>query len=1069
MTMEGTTMTITIRMMSQEAQVELIREHVSRRPMVDDIILVPERGIGDTLVRRLAGVEVGDDGPPRGIMGPRVLTPMSFARELAEAAGIPLGEPMSRVDDMTTLARVCPDLPAGGRGEVADTISLLKRNGDRDLEDLGSLLSDIAPYMKELVASDLDRLGRYLHAYEEGRGGRMGRNDILVEASEVARGFTGELILTGFHRMDPVLGDLVRVIGLEGNVTLLVEPFLDITSFRVSGDVIIGDPGDGAIRTNDGDVTPQLMMARDVTSVRSVRVADRDGQYEDLARRVLQDVEDGHDLDSMLVVARNVERHERGLRRCFGRHGIPLLLEHMVHLPTLSASAFLDLVMRWWSGGFSGQVRRDLGSHIPMADGHRAVKGETGEDGLLDLPDDDEAVSRTIRECERRFAETRSGPVDGNVVSAVLMETVRGLMTHRTDAHHREVIEGMRLLWEMLKRLPDTAHRMGWDGPVPLPEWVDRLVTMTSLESAPARMPATRGLKVVSPRSTLFRKVRTCHVLGLNEGEFPARMRDPIFLKTEVREALNRTGRDYPTPVSTSILERSLFHRLMSLPAERFVLYTVDLGGPTTPLLPSRFLEEMEGYTLPDGSSIPLDTRERRRLADMIPLQDSGISPVMQLERECSRDGTSDGRIAECRRRALETIHSPSIDGAVVDPRLLRGSLGLERTFSVTALNILGRCQYRFLVEHLINSHEDSRDFDPRIRGSFYHAFLEDMMQDWRRLLDQYGPMVGSIIDRFDLMQGVYRGIEESKDVELNLELMEKAKEIQDSAIALREELAGRLGADPMFQETFDASFRRFSHWSMGPGSRMFQRIRGRDLLARFVASELVHIEQSECRPRVYEGRFGSENGPGELKVGSEEYPEEAVSVRGTIDRVDISERTDNDGWKGALVVDYKTGSIPKGSSIKSYRELQGLLYLLEITDYLKDRMGDEPVRPLGFEYVSMKDCSREGVYLHDPGFGPWKDPSPLPEGGKRPRVAMDPFTYHPNPEKTRIDNSRTMTKSTYGPDEFLKFLSRGRDHVVGSVMSVRTGRFTIPNQRSVCQYCTAMSFCGKSAKGGST
>ena len=248
-----------------------------------------------------------------------------------------------------------------------------------------------------------------------------------------------------------------------------------------------------------------------------------------------------------------------------------------------------------------------------------------------------------------------------------------------------------------------------------------------------------------------------------------------------------------------------------------------------------------------------------------------------------------------------------AFDGHLGDPRIgdrLAAEFGPDRPTSPSQLESLAACPFQFYQRYVLNlaPADDAGELaeDRAARGSFLHRALESLHARLAAVPDPLGrPAADRVAAEVD---AVILGLLDaegppSSDVDAGLRHIE--------ALRLRE--SGRRYAD---------QFGRYAEASPG------HRVGG--------------VEVS----------FGDPNaGPAGLTLGR---GAEAVLVRGTIDRIDVSSSGDHSLFR---IIDYKSGAEPKAKGVAAGLLLQLPLYALAVE---RLRLAGEEARPADVGYWAL-------------------------------------------------------------------------------------------------------------------
>jgi ATP-dependent helicase/DNAse subunit B len=376
--------------------------------------------------------------------------------------------------------------------------------------------------------------------------------------------------------------------------------------------------------------------------------------------------------------------------------------------------------------------------------------------------------------------------------------------------------------------------------------------------------------------------LRAVALLGLAEGEFPARLAEDPFLREADRRRLRE---DFGLPVASAIesAESEFFYEALTRARERLLLTRPRLADDGAPWQASPFWEETRRLLAATPQTLTTES---------VPTLNQVASWVELVEALSGDEGRSALRAwAEAadpeRWRALETATrvlaarqgkglSP-YDGDLSSLAVQTAQrFGPDHVWSASRLETYRACPLRFFIQNVLGLEprpDAVEGLDVRQRGTIYHRILEL----------------------------VYRSAGDPSDVDALLAaLPEVARQVLDEAPE-------------------SEGFRATAWWSQ-TRVEMVEHVR-RSLIA---LAELP----GDFRPVGFEERFWGDQ---ELRVLAMEG-EDAFRLHGVIDRIDQAA-------DGRLrVIDYKTGgpSSFKAAEIAKGKKLQLPLYALAARDALR-------------------------------------------------------------------------------------------------------------------------------------
>ncbi|QLH74483.1 MAG: PD-(D/E)XK nuclease family protein [Methanomassiliicoccales archaeon] len=246
-------------------------------------------------------------------------------------------------------------------------------------------------------------------------------------------------------------------------------------------------------------------------------------------------------------------------------------------------------------------------------------------------------------------------------------------------------------------------------------------------------------------------------------------------------------------------------------------------------------------------------------------------------------------------------------DGVLKDESILSDlgrSLGPDRIFSVTDLEMYAACPYRYYLSRVLSiepKEEVEMEISPKDQGTFVHSLA-------------------------------FRLFRKMKEDGITRVTSTNIEDIERMARALAEEEMSRF---PFSGPAFDAY-----------KARMLGSEHRKGLLRAFLEKEADNV--SGFIPSYFELSFGRRLPEECDPMSSEEpvsvrlSPDESILLAGRVDRIDVK----GDRF---LIIDYKTGMCPSQKDVREGRNLQVQLYLQAVQQILKGRKG------LGGIYYQVK------------------------------------------------------------------------------------------------------------------
>ncbi len=385
-------------------------------------------------------------------------------------------------------------------------------------------------------------------------------------------------------------------------------------------------------------------------------------------------------------------------------------------------------------------------------------------------------------------------------------------------------------------------------------------------------------------------------LLGMAEGEFPARMPEPSFYSRRERAQLAHRGINLPAPDPAD--ERSLFYETIARAQQSITLTRTYLDESGNMLPPSPYIAALA--TLVQSASAP----ESHIRAGSLPTSEQAVSPQEHLvafmieqyqQKNASRALSARASVSPAllpllphveRTRAAELAREQigpygPFEGMLHDSELcarLAAYFGPQHRWSITQLNDYITCPFRFAAAHLLHleqRNEPEEGLDRSRRGQLYHAILSEAGKLWRQQQlahtdDQQAAILGALHTAADQV----------------------------------------LAAAP---ERYGIAANAFWDWDRADIRRRLERA-----LRRVLRDG---ADWADFRPAMVEQSFGMQRGAEPLKLTT---PAGDVLVSGRIDRLD--QRAD-----GALaLIDYKSSNTPRSITLTtSGRDVQLAIYLL--------------------------------------------------------------------------------------------------------------------------------------------
>jgi RecB family exonuclease len=217
------------------------------------------------------------------------------------------------------------------------------------------------------------------------------------------------------------------------------------------------------------------------------------------------------------------------------------------------------------------------------------------------------------------------------------------------------------------------------------------------------------GVQLVDAAAAPFGDFDGLHLVGLVDGEWPARRRRNVFYSHKVLSGLG-----WPAQADESATSRESFLDLLQSPRRHVSLSTFSL----------------EEDALVDRSPL-VDDAPRAGLAATT----LSIPAALVFEHEALMSRPVPEGVLDERVRGWLELRRSRPDAAVPQ---FHGSVGAQATrpWSVSAVDLYGQCPFKFFARHVLRlpeEHEDEEGLTPLERGRFLHETFEAFYQAWQQ------------------------------------------------------------------------------------------------------------------------------------------------------------------------------------------------------------------------------------------------------------------------------------------------------------------------------------------------
>ena len=677
------------------------------------------------------------------------------------------------------------------------------------------------------------------------------------------------------------------------------------------------------LREGRAEAPPPLWTQEAALSLWSA--ADRRDEAELIGREILRLGRSGFRYGEIGVIARSPREYVPLLRGVFRRLGIPLRAFVPVSPADTAAGRHLCLcldlfqpgsrpqsVFRWLKSPYGLLSSRKLVEKFEYRAIEHLAEGREGRwDGcvtqgtrladilkrlaafeaeLAGLDDPSELAAWTLR-LWREF--TRLGEISDQLRPERALEL-------RTEAVAFRRIES--LLGEIAE-----AAQAEHAGPMSFPEFRELLLSLLAREPFWVRDRRRDAVNLMNPFEARQWELRAVFVVGLVENEFPAPIRDPLFLDDDDREALEKTsGLVLPTTAHRLLEERLLFYAAATRARDRLYLTYPLSDSNGTPLLRSSLLRGLGpllespacGKLQRERSATAFPTELATGTGDLLALAHTELGARSPQPEELSR--------AVALYEELRPSGATRRAAAALVPRPGRLLLEAARTrlreravlFSASGFRTFAECAFKYFAQESLKLQGPPlpKEIDPQLAGKIAHATIEAWERGGRS--QPIGELLESCFDK-------------------------KTSDIPPGHLAAKER-------------------EELRRW-----------------LERFAAFEQQHGDRyrTEIRPEYIELTFGYADGAPALEVTLADHT--IIRVLGRLDRVEVVSAGDR---KLGLVVDFKYNAElfkkENWNQLQQGLELQFPIYLLA----LQERFG---LVPAGAELYPLKTetLSRRGIY----------------------------------------------------------------------------------------------------------
>lgn len=547
---------------------------------------------------------------------------------------------------------------------------------------------------------------------------------------------------------DSVLMEFIRALSGVADVTIVTDgPMRQSGSFILTAGVKIGwtlgrpsRSGAAALESSDEEES---------TLVDFFGAPDRRREITEVARRIRMELSAGGCRESdFAVLSGNVKDYDSTVREIFERYGLRVERGGRRRLQDTSIFAMLkgfirclepdaerDEAMQFIAAFPSGACRLNRDEENALY--RMPLKLSDWETSMLDRDSNDSpALTGAIRLIHRiiegrRFA---SAPHGIDEWTAFCESLLQDLEAEKTDANDREkLVTGMRsllLFGDSLKRVLHVEKISFTD--------YSRLIEDIGYFESGSRADDRAAVLLTDLGIVYFRRTKHTFIVGVNEGVFPAKPVQGIFLNRNILDRLQKSG--VATRRCTEVVfadQRYHYYRVRNL-ADRITLSFISDENGMEGGLPSEIL--LNEARRKEGDENVLE----RVLADSIPhgrffpengemVAGSEVETALAYLIGRNRDVIRQKDFidiwkkvscldAETFVQRLERYISSPLEWNFSPP--LISSLVSARTLSPSDLAEYCKCPFRFVLTRLLKVQPVYRDFDAISKGSHLHEIL---------------------------------------------------------------------------------------------------------------------------------------------------------------------------------------------------------------------------------------------------------------------------------------------------------------------------------------------------------
>ena len=847
----------------------------------------------------------------------KAATELQRIRLMREAIIAGWHEVAGRLTDQPGLVDSVLQLVDDFRAELVDVETLATRIAEAELHYLRSLTTVYRLYMEFLV--DRDRLTD---------GPREARRALdLVSELWGAR----PVMFVGFDELTrlqlEMINRLAFVVGAEVTVAVTHEqgnPALALTDRLVTDLKELGPEKQITVRTTSrGDEDPphdKLLIEVEKRFMRAagsehppleadealtvLRSTGQRNEAEAIAAEVAKLLAEGAEAGQIAIAVEAPGQNGRMIRDTFERFSIPTTLESETQVrSTVIGESILNLIKAAGpadsAAAFLALLRSPIGppaGQVDRLERKVRINGVTSARGAADLLESSPPALWTditsALEKDESVAELISGGAS---------DLAFAILARENKAPSAATVTETRTAGAIARAAREVG---GFPGAGNGLEMIGN-----ALQSGAVKVwsvPANGTVRIASPYSLRAKRVEYLFCASLQESGLTDTDRAGPFLSVKDRKALLMSEHRDP-----EVQQRYLFYSSITVPTKRLWLSCRNSDETGKAEHPSPLIGAVEELFSRDPDGTPIVRRGGRRGSE-ITFQPDNAPSEAELARSLASNGvspqnsvTESGIEGELARSVLERLENATetekrtrrLASITLEP-ILR-TLGENVVLAATEIEAYAGCPYRWFIDRQLNPERFEPDPDYLSMGTLLHDTLEEL----------YGKHPGEI----------------PRESTIDDWLAEVPGLVRDNS--------------------------RQSGVGLGSNSVSHAALRSRAV--QLISAHLVRESKwhdprhlpAELEAKI--GTSGSDRPP---------IPMGKWSLKGKIDRIDLSPKTPTGVLREAVVIDYKSGNLGAYSQKKTRKErkFQVQLYLHAVRNFLSDDP-KEALNPVAGLYVPLR------------------------------------------------------------------------------------------------------------------